>query len=278
MESLHRRRLGAVLKTEILDVTPVSGGCVSHALRVETPDGIFFAKFSEDSNSTFQEEAAGLRALASEGLKVPEVLHANSQLLVTEWIESEPPQAAFWRRLGQELANLHKRPREEWGFAFDNHLGSTLQRNMRHKWNQMSWGEYFIKYRLEALATQTEARAQNLLREKRGLIRACLDAMTEPPSLVHGDLWSGNVLCSPGQTPVLIDAAPYWGHREVDLAMSELFGGFADEFYIAYREAFPLSDGYERRREIYNLYHLLNHWILFGESYRARSLALLESI
>jgi fructosamine-3-kinase len=145
----------------------------------------------------------------------------------------------------------------------------------------MTWAEYFIEYRLKHMLRHPRLSSHQELHDKfdkaEPSIRKALEQVKEPPSLVHGDLWSGNYLCAEGQVPVLIDPAPYCGHREVDLAMSELFGGYDQEFYEAYDQRLPLMKGYEQRKHIYNLYHVLNHWISFGGSYSGQALSILES-
>ncbi len=218
------------------------------------------------------EEAFGLGEIAQTGcIRVPRVISVEDHQITLEMIECEPPTREFWTRFGAELARLHRIPQREFGFVIDNHIGATPQANPRS--SEKIWADYFIDFRLKPMAKRVKDPAIDYAAVYRELA-----AVDEPPSLVHGDLWNGNFLCAVGGEPVLIDPAPYWGHREVDLAMSELFGGFAPEFYESYAREFPLLAGYERRREIYNLYHLLNHWVLFGGAYQRQSLALIELI
>lgn len=228
-----------------------------------------------------QEEAEGLKALAAAGkIRIVQVIAFDDRSITLEKIENHSPGEKFWQRFGRELAELHEIQQSHFGFEFDNHIGATPQPNPKIPINKISWTEYFIEHRLNhmlknpRLSSHQELQ-QNFVRAEPA-IRQQLEKVSEAPSLVHGDLWNGNFLCTDGQVPVLIDPAPYWGHREVDLAMSELFGGFDAAFYQAYDQRLPLLGGYEQRKHIYNLYHLLNHWILFGASYSGQVLSILE--
>jgi fructosamine-3-kinase len=260
------------------EMEPVSGGSISSAFRVRTASGdTYFCKTSHDHTPLFDEEAEGLSALGkAREIRVPKVIHADEKILLLEWIEEEAPTGEFWRAFGRQLAKLHSHPAPNYGWTRDNHIGLTAQFNPLRATSEIGWSEYFIEYRLKPMlhhpSLATDALLQASFHKSLNAIQVQLERVTEKPCLVHGDLWSGNFLCGPGQTPFLIDPAPYFGHREVDLAMSELFGGFAPEFYEAYQLECPTAPGYEIRKTIYNLYHQLNHWILFGESYRTQTL------
>lgn len=233
------------------------------------------------STAYAREEAAGLQALAATGkIRVVRVLETDSNRIVLEKIKAEEPGETFWRRFGIELAQMHAQTVDYYGFTIDNHIGPTPQPNPRRPAGRISWASYFIDQRLKHMLAQprlsSETRVHRLFAQAEPQIRSALEAVTEKPCLLHGDLWSGNFLCAEGQVPVLIDPAPYCGHREADLAMTELFGGFSETFYRSYSEDLPLQPGYETRRDIYNLYHVLNHWILFGGGYANQALSLLE--
>lgn len=290
-------------KTPITECIPVSGGCISNAQKIQTQDGqTYFCKHSTQATSLFMEEAEGLSAIANTNtIATPDPIFVSQHILVLSWFDSERPTKKFWKSFGQKLAGLHRTPMKQFGFSRDNHIGRTPQSNPTVSINESTWADYFLTHRLTPLvnilngsdtrqhrATNSETRQalhheiyqtlHNAFTRAKPKIEEILSQVTDPPSLVHGDLWSGNFLCGTNQTPVLIDPAPYQGHREVDLAMTELFGGFAPEFYEAYEASFPLQDGYPRRKSIYNLYHLLNHWILFGGGYAQQSLQILESL
>ncbi len=275
----------------VLRVTSLGGGCIAHASRVEADRGTFFLKHaSGETGGTFEAEAAGLRALrlsAEEtGLGVPEVLEAQNArgmragFLLLSWVEPGRTDFGYWARLGEGLSRLHRKdPAGEreaaprYGFFTDNFIGRLPQRNT---W-RAPWPAFF---REERLAPQLERARQGGLWDRAWDVKAeRLLARLEDllparphPSLVHGDLWSGNHLPGAEGTPWLVDPAAYVGDREVDLAMTELFGGFDAGFYGAYSAAWPLEPDYEERREVYNLYHLLNHLNHFGGSY-AQSVA-----
>lgn len=227
------------------------------------------------------EEAQGLARIAETGkIRVVSVISHDALSITLEKIESESPSQEFWLRFGTQLADLHSIPQENFGFDFDNHCGPTPQANPKMPATSMTWADWYLKFRIEAQLKQprlkSNAQLHDVYRKTRKTIYQRLLEVKEPPSLVHGDLWSGNFLCARDQTPVLIDPAPYWGHREVDLAMSELFGGFAPDFYAAYEKRFPLAAGYPGRKDIYQLYHLLNHWNIFGDSYSTQTLRLFK--
>lgn len=272
---------------EIEDVTPVGGGCISNACRVKSSGGTFFLKWSSDqAGQTFEAEAAGLKALreAASPLHIPEVLAARNGsggaepgFILMDWIDEGPKGRDFWPALGAGLAVLHRTSDSSFGFAVDNFIGRIEQVNAPSE----VWPRFFLKNRLEF--------QRDLARRIGGWSKAWdagFDRLAERlpdilpdqpvPSLVHGDLWNGNVIATAAGAPTLIDPATHYAHREVDLAMSELFGGFPPSFYRAYREAWPLDAGYEERRDIYNLYHLINHLNHFGSAYAGQVQAILN--
>lgn len=232
------------------------------------------------------EEKYGLEELSRIGiLRYVKVVAADDHAITLERLTPARPTVAFWRRFGTELARHHAVTGTAYGFGIDNHCGPTEQPNPEVSCAEISWADYFIRFRLEHHLAHSRLKSireiQTAFAERRNLIHQILSQVTEPPSLVHGDLWSGNFICveeDGAQVPVLIDPAPYWGHRETDLAMSELFGGFAPDFYQAYEQEFPLAPGYKNRKKVYQLYHLLNHSIIFGSSYYAQTLRLFTEL
>ena len=266
---------------EVRSAKPVGGGCIAHATQIETERGRWFLKWGEgDVARSFRAEAAGLQVLraAPSRLLVPDVvasdvLEEGLGFLLQEWIEPGAAHSAYWNRFGTELAKLHgtTSANGQYGFEAANFIGRTPQHNA---WTE-SWPAFFRSQRLvpqigwareagywsaswDPLAAKLIDRLGNLLPE------------APPASLVHGDLWSGNVLQAADGRAALIDPAVYYGHRETDLALAQLFGGFDARFFAAYREAWPLESGYAERREVYNLYHLINHLNLFGRGYASR--------
>jgi fructosamine-3-kinase len=275
-EALHAR-IEAHLDVPITSCASVGGGCIANGCRLETDEGAFFLKYGDEGVArTFPGEAAGLEAMAeaSDGIVVPDVVAQEPPegdapgFLLMEWINAGRRHRGFWARFGEGLAGLHRHTANRYGFALDNYIGRLPQSNT---WTG-SWPDFF---RRERLAPQAEmAREGGVWRSRwdapfETLCRRLDDLLpAEPePSLLHGDLWSGNFMVTATGQPCLIDPAAYYGHREADLAMTELFGGFDDRFYAAYREAWPLRDGYDERRDVYNLYHLLNHANHFGGRY-----------
>lgn len=217
-------------------------------------------------------EAHGLdalrRAAADAGIGVPEVIHVDHQSLTMLFIRSTRCSADQWTRLGHGLASIHARPQPRFGFEEDNYIGLNPQPNAFND----SWGSFFLHQRLEfqvgRIAAQRRRRQfSQYLQQKAPRLRQFLDSASVSPSLLHGDLWNGNVLCGEDGRVWLIDPAPYYGDPEVDLAMTEMFGGFPAEFYAAYRARRAESSTYPLKKPIYNLYHYLNHLNLFGEAY-----------
>lgn len=259
----------------------MSGGCINHGARLETRAGPFFLKWNEGvGHRFFRVEAEGLEALATtETVRTPAVVARSESgeavpWLLLEWIDPGRPTGASWRRLGRELAALHRGGRgQRWGWHSDNVIGSLPQPN---GWTD-DWGDFWARHRIHPLARELLTRGIISPRDHTVIARAADRAvrllgpasLADGPSLLHGDLWSGNVLFARGGHPVLIDPAVYIGHREVDLAMCRLFGGFPQPFYDAYTEAWPLAPGHEHRLSLYQLYPLLVHARLFRGGYVA---------
>ena len=259
---------------ELKSVRPLSGGCIANASCVDTDQGRFFLKWSNGKAAqTFEAEGQGLKALADarSSLEIPEVLAVLSGppgYLLLEWVDQGSQTPSFWTGFGYALAELHQQTGDAFGFPSDNFIGSTPQLNTMHA----SWPAFFRSCRLAP---------QRTLAQKAGLWHRDWDMwydsliqrlddilpLNPPASLLHGDLWSGNFMVAAAGNAALIDPAVYFGHNEADLAMTALFGGFDQAFYDAYREVLPSDVDYSERREVYNLYHLINHLNLFGKSY-----------
>lgn len=270
--SLEPHLGGAVVRC-----TPVGGGCIAHASRLETEGETLFLKWGgDDVRATFPAEAAGLRALRDAGspLHVPSVRAVDEGdedrpgFLLAEWVGGGARSASFWDDFGAGLAALHRQAADDFGFDRDNFIGRLPQQN---GWMER-WPAFFRDRRLAPQVRMARDRG----RWQRGwdapydvLVDRLDDLLPAAPaaSVLHGDLWGGNFMVADDGTPTLIDPAAYYGHREADLAMTELFGGFEVRFYDAYRGAWALEPGYDERREVYNLYHLVNHLNHFGGSY-----------
>ncbi len=253
-------------------LTPVAGGSINRTFQVETANGerFFYKTHRSPPPRLFESEAQGLQALAKSGvIAVPRVVAVNSKGLLLEFIDTTCPESSFWTKLGEQLAALHAEPVPCFGFYTDNYCGATPQANP----TTMDGWQFYSEQRLRplAVAAQQKKRLNNEdIAAIESLCRRLPELIPEqPPALIHGDLWSGNLLCR-NNRPVLIDPATYWGWAEADLAMTALFGGFPPAFYHSYQVTAPLIPGWQQRFDIYNLYHLLNHLLLFGSAYLAQ--------
>jgi fructosamine-3-kinase len=284
---------------------PVEGGSINTAYRILTKDNEqWFCKINENSPfpDLLEKEKMGLDLLRKQDIiRIPAVVAnataGGTQILVLEWIAHGPKTAGFWRLFGEQLARLHRVAAPSFGLPENNYMGALPQYNSHSPYNTCSpgsssspgnpssadhsssqsrspfgrWTDFFIQLRLEP---QTRLAASNGLLEPAALrqferLYTALPGIfpEEVPSLLHGDLWSGNFICDEHSRPVLIDPAVYFGHRSMDLAMTTLFGGFDRAFYEAYAYHFPFPPNYREQWSICNLYPLLIHLNLFGKSY-----------
>lgn len=253
----------------------VGGGSINETYRLQFDDSKVFCKVNSATNfpGLFVKEKAGLALLEKQGvIKTPSVIDCfeafGHQVLILEWVEEGLRTETFWKKFGEQLAALHHVTTESFGLEEDNYMGSVPQQNKRQK----DWIAFFTKQRLQPLITKCTEK--NLLGpnhlqlfEKLFLLLPDIFETTQKPSLLHGDLWSGNFICSHNHEPVLIDPAVYYGHRSMDLAMTTLFGGFHTSFYEAYDYHYSFPANYEEQLAICNLYPLLIHLYLFGRSY-----------
>jgi protein-ribulosamine 3-kinase len=264
--------------------SPVSGGDISAAWRLEVHDGALFVKTGPPSAAEmFAAEAEGLAEISHTGtIAVPQLI-ASGQIdtgvfLALEWLDLERADEEAERHLGEQLANLHRSTASGFGWHRDNTIGLMPQINTRND----DWVEFFRDHRLAfqlALAAQNGFSGE--LQELGARLLKRLPVYFEPEqpaaSLLHGDLWGGNWACCNGR-PVIFDPAVYYGDRETDLAMTRLFGGFGRNFYEAYEAAWPLRDGHLERQHLYQLYHVLNHLNLFGSAYLGGALELIKKL
>lgn len=262
------------LNADICDVRIVVGGDINQARLLETSKGNFFLKMNAGANAArmFELEAKGLELLASaDVIRTPLVITfgntAEGAFLLLENIATGYRAPGFWEKFGESLAALHRKTWAQFGLDHDNFIGSLPQSNKRHD----TWSEFYVAERLQPqldLAAQSNRLESNDLRQLERLFKKLPELCpAEPPALVHGDLWSGNFLVAANGQPVLIDPAVSFSHREMDLAMSRLFGGFDRPFYRSYEETFPLEPGFEGRLPVYQLYYLMVHVNLFGGGY-----------
>lgn len=250
--------------------TPMAGGCISQAWLVQAKNGEqIFIKYLDDVPERFYEsEVEGLDYLGRVGnVVVPQVLGYGKSFIAMEYVTPAAQKPDFWEQLGHQLARLHGVTREQFGFVNDNYCGTSIQRNTYESDGYTFFGQHRLIYQAD-LALQNESLSPKQYEQ----ILNIADQLGEwipnqPASLLHGDLWSGNVHVSSKGEPVFIDPAVYFAWAEIDIAMTKLFGGFPDRFYQAYQEVRPLESAWQDRLSLYNLYPLLNHLNLFGSGY-----------
>lgn len=266
----------------IVSAVPVGGGCISDAYKITLSDGKkIFAKTARIHDDMFIIEKKGLDEL-SKGIKVPKAYYADEQCLVLEFIESRSRVSNFFTDFGRKFAQLHKHSADNFGLTYNNYIGSNIQQNIPSGNGAANWSEFYFTNRIEFqlyLAEQNGFSTSELRTKIKKLESKTDDILSpadEAPALLHGDLWNGNYMCDENGQVCLIDPAVYYGHREADLAMTKLFGGFPLEFYNAYNEAYPLLPDYEYREPIYKLYHILNHLNLFGTGYYQEAIHLID--
>lgn len=284
MDAALREAIGASLGARVAEARSVGGGNISEAWRLALVDGrVAFAKTNAAAPSDmFPREAEGLAALAAPGiLRVPRVLAAEPRFIALEWIEPGRADAAAMARFGESLAAHHRATARvgDYGFPHDNYIGSTPQANAPLGDWVAFWRERRLLPQL-ALARRLgrgDAALQRIGERLAARLGEWLDP-AEPGCVLHGDLWSGNLLPAADGTAAVIDPAAYRGAREADLAMMLLFGGFAGPCLDAYRAAWPLAPGHRERIAIYQAYHVLNHLNLFGGGYGAQAKALMEGL
>ncbi|MEA5553573.1 fructosamine kinase family protein [Anabaena cylindrica UHCC 0172] len=261
----------------------VSGGCINQGYAISDSQRTYFIKINQASQvKMFAAEMLGLQQMHNtETIRVPQPLcwgiTGDSGYIVMEWLEMTDANSKSWTKMGRKLAAMHKNTSQSgFGWDMDNTIGSTPQINT---WLN-NWTEFYIQHRLGYQFQLARRKGGNFPLENKllGTIPELLADHQVQPSLVHGDLWGGNAGCTIDGEPVIFDPATYFGDREVDIAMTELFGGFPPNFYQGYEEVFPLDEGYEKRKTLYNLYHVLNHFNLFGGGYASQANQMIERI
>jgi len=252
----------------------VSGGCINSCFEFFSLDTSYFIKINSADKfpKMFETEAEGLKLLSQTScINVPKVIEVgkfnDTAYLILEFVKHERKKSNYWEDFGQKLASLHKNTNSTFGLNFDNYIGSLPQNNTA----QDNWTDFFIENRLEKLVAlcydsqlldyQTKKQFAILYSKLGNLIPK------ENPSLIHGDLWSGNVIVNQNGEVCLVDPSVYYAHREIELAFTFLFGSHPEEFYKTYNENFPLEKDWRKRIDLFNLYPLLVHLKLFGSSY-----------
>lgn len=276
VESLVEQKLNdfTEISCEINAIKSIGGGCINQTAKIEASVGDYFLKWNSPFlyPGMFEAEVKGLKLLDKQkALIIPAVISSgntgNDSFLLLEYIEKGPNTTAFWKHFGKSLAELHRVCAPFFGLDHDNYIGSLPQSNRNHK----DWSSFFIAERIEpqiklarengSIANATIARFESLYKKLEDIFPP------EPSALIHGDLWNGNFMATQNEQACIFDPAVYFGHREMDIAMSKLFGGFDQKFYDSYNFHFPLQKGWENRIDICNLYPLMVHVNLFGGGY-----------
>jgi len=288
VEAQLKAAVASALGSDVATTRGIAGGDINRAYEVALVDGRrLFVKANDSSpRGMFAAEARGLGWLgeAAGALRIPKVVavaspEAPQQFLVLELVATGAPARDFDEKLGRGLAALHRHGAQTFGLDHDNFIGWLPQANAAVS----NWPEFYRARRLEAQLRRAadEGRASSRMRQGFDRLFRVLDEIcgpAEPPARLHGDLWGGNLLCDDRGGPCLIDPAVYGGHREIDLAMMRLFGGFGARVFDAYDEAWPLADGHRERVPLYQLYPLMVHVNLFGGSYMGSVEAALERL
>jgi len=274
-------KIKSILKSDSIKLSPVRGGDINEAYKIKTESGEYFLKLNsvDWARDMYLAEKKGLELLSQSGILVPSPIsvfsYEDGAGLIMEWMDRGGQSQSSWEEFGQSLAKLHHSTSDNFGLDHDNYIGRLPQHNPYSK----DWIEFYTLNRLES---QIKLAIDSGLMSRKS-IQFCESAITQfekglpeiKPSLLHGDLWSGNLMFSQIGRPVFIDPAVYYGHREMDIAMMKLFGGFSGGFEI-YQDIFPLDPAWEERLQFYQLYYLLVHVNLFGGSYISSSMRILE--
>ncbi|POY37365.1 ketosamine-3-kinase [Solitalea longa] len=275
MKTIFQQALSQALNTEVTvtDFRALEGGSISKAAKIESNEGPFFIKWNDASyHKLFETEELGLLKLRKVLPDfVPQFIGSGivdyTAFIILEWIEPAKLKPDYWEDFGKKMALLHQNSDNSYGLDYTNFIGSLPQYNAIGN----SWIDFFITNRLQVLienAFNKNLLGNSHLKKFFGFYSKLYSLIPEEkPALLHGDLWTGNVLCGNDGLVRVCDPAIYYGHREMDLAMTTLFGVFNERFYDTYNQYFPLEPGYKERFNIHNLYPLLVHLNLFGLSY-----------
>lgn len=267
----------------IANTTSVSGGCINQGYRISGNGTEYFVKLNDAAKvEMFTAETIGLKQMyATQTITVPLPIcwgiAENSSYIVLQWLDLASGSNADWKAMGQNLAAMHREGQGKgFGFEVNNTIGSTPQIN---NWME-NWADFFAEQRIGYQLKLAQRNGGNFpdLNRVVEAVRARLGDHQPESSILHGDLWSGNAAIAANGSPVIFDPATYYGDRETDIAMTELFGGFPGTFYQGYNEAWQLDSSYQQRKSIYNIYHVLNHFNLFGGSYGSQANRIMQEI
>ncbi|MEO1004773.1 MAG: fructosamine kinase family protein [Cyanobacteria bacterium J06638_38] len=267
----------------IANTKSVSGGCINQGYKISSEDAAYFVKLNDAAQvEMFAAEALGLKQMhATRTIKVPEPIcwgtAGSSSYIVLQWLDLGGSNSQSWTEMGRQLAAMHREgTAKNFGWERNNTIGSTPQINT---WMD-NWADFFAEQRIGyqlKLAKRRGGSFPDIQKVVAGVRNRLADRKPKA-SLVHGDLWSGNAAIVKDGSPIILDPAIYYGDRETDIAMTELFGGFPTAFYNGYNAAWQLDSGYRQRKSIYNLYHVLNHFNLFGGGYAGQAQRIINSV
>ena len=283
MDRLLLEAIGQWVGSPVLNHTAIGGGDISLAYRVNTKSDVFFCKvqMKHIAYDMFKAESNGLEALRRSGvILAPQVYSCQKwgegAVLIMEYLDSKRPSESELSKFGEQLAHLHQQPASYFGWESHNFIGSLPQSNTK----DVDWSNFYVQERLQPqikMAVEQGMLSSEEIPSVEGMTEVLNDLFSGlKPSLLHGDLWGGNYMISSDGVPYLIDPAVYYGHSEVDIAMSRLFGGFGAAFYSAYESNIPLDQYSDDRIRIYQLYYLLVHLNLFGRSYYTGVMSILK--
>lgn len=263
------------LNLDIEHIFPVKGGDINDTYRIESYNKKYFLKLNTAQNfpQLFEKEANGLQTIAETNLfNTPQIIKFGTtnndfQYLVLEWLERREPTLDSWEKFGQQLAQLHQHTSDQFGWHEDNYIAIIIQPNQF----KPTWEEFYAESRILPMIKLLVDKKTLSLKESKAADRLCSELVNifpqEKPALLHGDLWNGNIFAKNDGEITLIDPAIYYGHREMDLAMADLFGGFDEHFFKAYHEVNPLHENFEERKPIAQLFPLLVHAFLYEGYY-----------
>ncbi len=285
---LHEQWAKALCKSlnislSINSVGVIGGGSINDAHRIQTSHGTFFAKTNEHEAypGMFEAEAKGLKFLHEHSsFKIPQSIETglleDTQWILMPYIKSASKKSSFWEDFGRRIAEMHRKTNNSFGLDYANYLGSLPQYNNPTE----NWSDFFVNQRLKPQLKMAEERSlanPEMIRYFEKLYKKAYDLFpVEPPAALHGDLWTGNFMTSEDGDATIFDPAVHFGHREMDIAMSKLFGGFDKRFYEAYNEEYPMEKGWENRLPLANIYPLMAHVNIFGGSYTSQVMGILR--
>lgn len=269
------------LSEKIISSSSLGGGCIANASLIKTEEGNkYFAKSYGNNPHILRNEANGLKELAKpNAIRIPKVIVLNDEFLILEYIEQGRKTSNFSSDFGRQYAQMHKYKSDKFGYFENNFIGSTPQINLAQSEN---WVEFFwlnrllYQFNLAEKNHYVDNSFRGLFIKLESTFPSIVEGTEEEPALLHGDLWGGNYMVDNAGSAVLIDPAVYYGHREADLAMTRMFGGFDSEFYRSYNEEHPLIEDWEYRIDVYMLYHLMNHLNLFGTGYYSQAVSIIK--